>query len=115
MEVFIKCEKNFKRFAQNKLYKEMAKLNDPTNNAGKNNSREPNISPSELGINYIQYEPAQQAPPQPRMQVNSMDPMRGNEFREILNTAIQAIQPERQIQHQPEVLGRLTMVIRIHA
>lgn len=81
----------------------MAKLNDPTNS--KNNTREANLSPSELGINYIQYEPAQQAPAQPRMQVNSMDPMRGNEFREILNTAIQAIQPERQIQHQPEVLG----------
>lgn len=91
----------------------MAKLNDPANNVGKNNSREANLSPSELGINYIQYEPAQQAPPQPRMQVNSMDPMRGNEFREILNTAIQAIQPERQIQHQPEVLGKLT--IAMHA
>lgn len=85
----------------------MVKLNDATMNGGPNNSRELNLSPSALGMNYIQYEQSPQAPLHPRAQPNSMDPMRGNEFREILNTAVQATQPERHIHRQPEVLGRI--------
>lgn len=33
--------------------------------------------------------------------------IRYNEFREILNTAVQATQHDRPIQHQPEVLGMI--------
>lgn len=83
----------------------MVKINDTAISGGKHSSRELNLSPSALGINYIQYEQSPQAPVQPRSQPNSMDPMRGNEFREILNTAVQATQSERQTQRQPEILG----------
>lgn len=68
----------------------------------RNNSHEPPVSPT-ASVEFIRYEPMQQAQ---RMVANPMESMRGNEFREILNTAVQATQPDRQMQRQSEVLGK---------
>lgn len=83
----------------------MANMNESANIIGRNNSRESTLSPSDVGVEYIRYEPAIQTQP-PRVSANSIDEIRSNEFREILNTAVQAAQPERQIQRQPEILGK---------
>lgn len=55
--------------------------------------------------------------PQPRMGHSFSPPtpfnrngIRYNEFREILNTAVQATQHDRPMQRQPEVLGNLHFV-----
>lgn len=68
----------------------------------RNNSHEPPLSPT-ASVEFVRYEPMQQAQ---RMVANPMESMRGNEFREILNTAVQATQPDRQMQRQSEVLGK---------
>lgn len=81
----------------------MVRMRDMPSIVGKNGSRETNLTPSELGINYMPYEDP--LPPHARNQSNPMDPMRANEFREILNTAVQAAQPERQMHRQAEILG----------
>lgn len=78
-------------------------MRDQSNIVGKNASRESNLSPSDVGINFMPYEVP--PPTHARNQANPMDPMRANEFREILNTAVQAAQPDRQMQRQPETLG----------
>lgn len=80
-------------------------MRDQPNIVGKNASRESNLSPSDVGINFMPYEVP--PPMHARNQANPMDPMRANEFREILNTAVQAAQPDRQMQRQPETLGIL--------
>lgn len=95
----------------------MANMNESANIIGRNNSRESTLSPSDVGVEYIRYEPAHAIQTQPpRVSANSIDEIRSNEFREILNTAVQAAQPERQIQRQPEILGKFfdffCMVIR---
>lgn len=69
----------------------------------RNSSHEPPLSPT-ASVEFVRYEPMQQQAP--RMVANPMESMRGNEFREILNTAVQATQPERQMRRQSEVLGK---------
>lgn len=69
----------------------------------RNNSHESPLSPT-ASVEFVRYEPMQQAQ---RMGANPMESIvRGNEFREILNTAVQATQPDRQMQRQSEVLGK---------
>lgn len=87
----------------------MANVSDSTNIIQRNNSHESPISPT-ASIEFIRYEPMPSHPPsqqqQQRVPPNPMETMRGNEFREILNTAVQATQSDRQMQRQSEVLGK---------
>lgn len=83
----------------------MSNASDSTNIIQRNNTDESPLSPT-ASIEFLGYGELPIPVHTQRISNNSMESMRGNEFREILNTAVQATQPDRQMQRQSEVLGK---------